>query len=86
MTQLDNKLSRLVTPAVYQSARAHIFPSFSSWQWFNRANRSTLRSQGALLKLTGRMLVDPDCYDAVVIQVGGRPMKYGPGSIRTSQE
>lgn len=85
MATIDDKISRLVTPAEYQSAREHIFPSISSWQWFNRTHRSTLRLRGALLRLTGRMLVDPDCYDEVVIQVGGRPMNYGPSSVRASE-
>lgn len=65
-----NRLSKLVTPTAYQSARKHIFQSSSSLQWFVRGHREHLIRAGALLIVAGRLLIDERRFDAAVIAIG----------------
>lgn len=62
----------LITPAEYVSARAQVFPSEESFRWFERANRAELVDCGAVLKPTGRKLIDPTACDAAVMRIGKR--------------
>lgn len=67
----------LVTPPTYQSARAHLFPSMGSFVWFLRRNRSALNKAGAVLVVAGRILVDQEKIDALVLQVGAQAARRG---------
>lgn len=65
-------IDRLVTPSEYQAARARIFPSEASLRWHLRVNRSELVAGGALLRVAGRLLVDPERLDALVMAIATR--------------
>lgn len=63
-------VSQLQRLAAYREQRPNIFPSVASLDWFMRNNRQQLVDAGALLMLTGRLMVDPPKFDAVVGEVG----------------
>jgi hypothetical protein len=66
----STELSRLTTPAAYQAARGHIFPSATSLQWFMRRHRDALLKDHAVLKPAGRFLIDAEAFDKAVIRIG----------------
>lgn len=71
MEYTGTQLSRLQTPAEYQSAgRSHIFPSQTSLQWHMRQHRAELARRGALLKVAGRVLIDSQRMDEAVLALG----------------
>lgn len=62
----------LVTPAEYIAGRGQVFQSDQSFRWFERMHRTELVECGALLKPTGRKLVNPSAFDAAVVRIGKR--------------
>lgn len=67
-------ISRLVTPADYQTANAHLFPSLNALQWFIRTRHALLTKRKALLKINGRKVIDPQRFDAAIIEAGHAAM------------
>jgi hypothetical protein len=65
----------LVTPAEYAAERVQVFPSGESFRWFERQHRVELVERGALVKPTGRKLVNPALFDQVVLEIGARQAK-----------
>ncbi len=60
----------LVLPENYRiTGRTSVFPSKASLDWFIRKHKRRLIETGALLAPTGRKLVNPVGFDAVVIEV-----------------
>lgn len=70
MSNDGNQLAKLKTPDGYQADRANIFPSKTSLQWFMRTRREQLVAANAVLVPAGRVMIDPDAFDCVVIAVG----------------
>lgn len=54
----------------YQSARCDIFGSTASLDWYIRRHRIHLTQSGALLVISGRLLVDEKSFDIAVIDIG----------------
>ena len=65
----------LVTPAEYAAERVQVFPSGESFRWFDRTHRAELVERGALVKPTGRFLVNPPLMDQAVLEIGTRQAK-----------
>jgi hypothetical protein len=65
-------------PEQYQAKRQHIFPSIASWLWFSRKHRRALLAGRALSKPTGRLMVNPEAFDRVVIEVGYAALGEAP--------
>ncbi len=65
-------INRAMRPEEYRAARPQIFPSLESFRWFQRHNQQVLIESGALLRPTGRWLVNPEHFDRVVLEVGQR--------------
>jgi hypothetical protein len=78
-------LNRLLLPADYASERAQLFPSEPSVRWFIRTNRKRLLNAGALLRIGGRLMIDPNPFDQVVNQVG-REIAEAPYGATTSSQ
>lgn len=68
-------LDTLVSLSAYQATREHIFPSQTSLRWFIRKNRASLVERLALLRLAGRLVVNPTVFDEVVMTTGHLAMK-----------
>mgnify|MGYP000946367100 FL=1 len=62
----------LMRPDDYRADKSHIYPSADSFRWFCRQNRDELIKAGALIRPTGRWLVNPPAFDQVVLSVGAR--------------
>lgn len=62
-------IERLVSPQDYQSSRSRIFPSESSLRWHLRAHRADLAAGGAVVRVAGRLLIDPLRFDEVVLTI-----------------
>ncbi len=69
---MTEALNRLQLPAEYVAQRQHLFPSQPSFDWFVRRNRSALVQAGALLRPTGRWLVEPAAFDAAILTIGAQ--------------
>lgn len=54
----------------FQKERQHIFPSEHSLRWFIRRHKSELLRSGALLRLTNRLFVHAEAFDAAIMRVG----------------
>ena len=72
MSTEKSALDRLVTPSVYQASRDRIFPSESSLRWHLRVHRAELEIEGAVVRLAGRLLVDPDRLDETILKLARR--------------
>jgi hypothetical protein len=68
------RLTTLVTPADYQTANPHLFPSVNALAWFIRRHAALLVKRRALLKVNGRKVIDPDRFDAAVVEAGHADM------------
>ena len=64
--------SNLLLPDTYRASRETVFKSEDSFRWFCRQNRPELVKAGALVRPTGRWLVDPTAFDCVMLAVGMR--------------
>jgi len=78
MSEAAGQLDRLVPPAVYQSARRHVFPSEQAQLWHMRKHRRVLDEAGAVIVVNRRLLIDPEHYDAVVVAEGRRSAQARP--------
>ncbi len=65
-------IARAIRPEDYRAARPQIFPSHESFRWFQRHHLAELVDAGALMRPTGRWLVNPEVFDRVVLEVGQR--------------
>ena len=63
-------LSELSTREQYQADRQTAFPSATSLDWHIRRHKSVLLEKGALVFLSGRLLVNPPRFDAVTLELG----------------
>jgi hypothetical protein len=75
---MTEALNRLQLPAEYIAQRQHLFPSQPSFDWFVRRNRDALVQAGAMLRPTGRWLVQPDSFDQAVLAIGTQRAKANP--------
>lgn len=68
-------LEDLRRPPEYQQARAHVFPSRGSIEWYIRVHRDKLLRAKALLKVGGQVFVHAERFDAFVLDgsPGDRP-------------
>jgi uncharacterized membrane protein YgaE (UPF0421/DUF939 family) len=73
VTHEANQLAKLKTPEAYQADRANIFPSKTSLQWYMRTRREQLVKARALLVPAGRMMIDPEAFDQVVLAASAQP-------------
>ena len=72
---MDDGLTGLRTLAQYrEGGREHIFPSETSLEWTCRKHRAELIREGALLLVSGRRMVNPPVFDAVVLAAARRAM------------
>ncbi len=56
----------------YRAPRENLFPSRASLEWFVRQHRAELGQAGALSAPNGKLMVFPDRFDAVVLEIGAR--------------
>lgn len=70
LSEVPHRVQRLMTTDRYQSEREGLFPSPTSLQWTMRTKRARLVEAGALLKINGRVFVDPLAFDAVLLELG----------------
>lgn len=71
MSQTHNYLGALISLDEYRNTgRSHIFPSLSSLQWFIRKNKPFLIKNSALLMPAGRVLINEECFDHAVMEIG----------------
>lgn len=63
-------LDGLQTVQEAQQARARIFPSPQSFEWYVRQNRKALEAAGAMLFIAGRRWIEPQSLDRFVIEQG----------------
>jgi hypothetical protein len=62
------QLSQLVPLPEYREQRQRFFPSPASLDWYLRKHKPQLISAGALLMQAGRWFVDPETFDACVVE------------------
>lgn len=62
----------LVQPDEYVEKRPQLFPSRDSFNWFVRKNRDELVKGGAMIRPTGRWLINPTAFDDVILAIGAR--------------
>lgn len=67
---MSEAVNRLQLPAQYVADRNQIFPSEAAFDWFVRKNRTQLVEARALVRPTGRWLVQPDAFDQAVLMIG----------------
>jgi hypothetical protein len=67
--------SRLVYWRQYQADNSHMFESPPSWQWYMRQNREELASRKAIVLVAGRLHVEPEAFQAAVIDIGSRLLR-----------
>lgn len=72
-----SEFMKLMRPEDYQAANRTLFPSMESWRWYCRVNRIELIAAGALLRPTGRWLVDPDAFHKATVAIGLRRAREG---------
>ena len=65
-------IERLVAPATYAEMRSHLFASETAVRWFIRMNRPALVKRGGFTIVNGRLFIDRDKFDRVVLEVGQR--------------
>ena len=63
-------LSALSTREQYQADRTTAFPSATSLEWHIRRHKRVLLERGALVFLSGRLLVNPSRFDEVSLELG----------------
>jgi hypothetical protein len=66
------RMSALLTLGQYAEARSHVFGSSESLRWFMRKHQDELVTSGALLRLTDRWMIQPEVFDAAVLEIGAR--------------
>jgi len=67
----EGELHRLCRPTDYLSSECgHVFPGIESLRWFIRQNREPLAEAGALVTINRRVLIDPEPFNRVVLEVG----------------
>jgi hypothetical protein len=59
----------------FQAANAHVFPSVPSLRWFYRQHRAELLDAGAVVEITGRLLINAPVFAAQAIAIGNRTAK-----------
>ena len=67
---MSEQFASIKSRSDYQSARCEIFSSTASLDWYIRRHRIHLTRSGALLVISGRLLVDEKLFDMVVIDIG----------------
>jgi hypothetical protein len=72
METQSNLLSGLVTPEEYQRSRTNVFPSVQGVRWRMRVDRADLEEAGALLRVAGRHLIEPEKFDKVILSKAQR--------------
>ena len=75
-------VNRLQLPKHYVAARSHIFGNKHAFNWFVRSNLAELVATQALVRPTGRWLVQPDAFDEAVLSIGARRASVAPGGQR----
>jgi hypothetical protein len=65
-----NSLANFLTLAEYRAERPSVFPSQASVEWFVRQRYAEMLAAGALVKIAGRLLVDPEITDTVAVEHG----------------
>jgi len=56
----------------FQAANAHVFPSVPSLRWFYRQHRAALLEAGAVVEITGRLLINTRVFSRVALEIGSR--------------
>lgn len=72
MEQTESAVGALRSPSEYQTERETLFPSPGALSWFMRRHRSALTAAAALVVVNRRLLVVPDRFDRVVLEVGAQ--------------
>ncbi|KQW57078.1 hypothetical protein [Variovorax sp. Root411] len=65
----DSRLACLLTLEGYQQRTAPIFSGIHSLRWYIRPRKEQLVAAGALLYIAGRLWVNPDKFDACVLEL-----------------
>ena len=81
---MSNLIQELTALTDYQQSRAHLFPSIESLRWFIRRNKLELISAGAILEIAGRIRVNPEAFDSVVLLAGKRAMQHAFGAVASA--
>lgn len=63
-------LGGLMLIAEYQQSRSRYFPSLTSLQWFCRVHRAELKRRAVLVRIAGRLYVDPRRLDQAIREIG----------------
>ena len=69
---MSEQLLRLKPLQDYGAKRVHVFPSKTSMDWFLRQHKQSLIKGGALFMICTRWFVDPERFDAYVLDEGRR--------------
>ncbi len=64
---MSNTIEQLMSIDDYVALRRHVFPSVDSFKWFMRKHRTRLVESGALVRPTGRWLVNAAVCDSAVM-------------------
>lgn len=59
----------------YQEQRKHIYPSAQSLRWYLRQHRTGLEGASALLYIAGRLWINPQRFDAYVLDAGAEDVR-----------
>lgn len=67
---MSEYLFSIKSRTAYQSERSDIFGSTTSLEWYIRRHRRRLNQAGALLVVSGRLMVDEKSFDNAVLEIG----------------
>lgn len=77
-------LQNLMTMPEYRAQRAHVFRSDESLRWAVRQHGDELISRGALVLIGRQKMVEPERFDSVMMDIGGRLASMRRGGRRGS--
>lgn len=75
MQATTSPLAGLVRIQQYQSERSNVFPSVESLRWYLREHRQGLEGASALLYIAGRLWINPQRFDAYVLDAGAEDVR-----------
>lgn len=73
--QHTSPLSGLMRPEQYQEQRSNFYPGIESLRWYLRQHRAGLEGASALLYIAGRLWINPQRFDAYVLDAGAEDVR-----------
>ena len=74
-------MASLITREEYQQDRRTVFPSTTSLDWHVRRYKAALLDGGALVFLAGRLLVNPQRFDEITLELGRQAAQQRRGGV-----